>query len=159
YPFELFAATEKELRNLFAGDARALVANVLWQTVRWRRQGKPVSYGTTTRGYFYRPIMPLLGRAGHAAPGVLSALVVRDGQYDTKGMYNLFLLVLGHLIGEYAIFTYTDLGIHTVHQEGRGVGKAHADVIVLCEKVSLAPFVKRLAQRFEISYVVMDGSP
>lgn len=68
YPKELLQASARELRGWFGDDERTAIANLIWQTCRYRRQERNIDYGTSHRGFWYRPLLPVLVRAGLVRP-------------------------------------------------------------------------------------------
>lgn len=116
YPFELLEASAQQLHDLFAGNAFHLIAHVIWQTVRMRRAGLHPTYGTSERGYWYRPLLPILARAGHLQEHLEIFGVNPDKighKYSKAGLYLLYLRVLGHMIGQFRLCTFADVGITT----------------------------------------------
>ena len=72
WPLELQLADSAFLHEHFAGDARRLLGNLLWQTVRGRAAGLAlVGYGRDTRSFFYKPVKATLYRAGFGSGGRL----------------------------------------------------------------------------------------
>lgn len=92
WPGELATTPAERLRAEFGqGEARRLIANLLWQTVRYRQQGLDPDYGIEHRGYWYVPVVATLARAG-----MLASEDVAEAMEDIPGvrlrLFTLFSL-------------------------------------------------------------------
>jgi hypothetical protein len=158
YPGELLEASVDDLKKFFGGKAYTLIANVLWQACRWRRKGLAVTYGTTERGFWYRPLLPILVRAGHTRVSVSNVPVRKiHERYDKGALYRVYQRVCSDMVGRYRVLTYADLGFSDHRPDMRGVGARRPEVVLLSEKVGLQPIVERLASRFGVSWLVSHG--
>lgn len=168
WPIELFKASASELRRWFGDDERSLIANVIFQVFRWRAQGRRLDYGRDHRGFWYRPLFPILVRAGfarHVADDEIVALdaagppvqLCMSSPHDPH--YQLFMDVVTLLVGTARLVTYEAIGFEEPRPDLHGVGKARPDVLLLAEKSSLAGFARELAARFDVSWCVLGGDP
>ena len=156
HPFDLFEAPAETLREICGGVAEHLVAHVLWQTFRWRREGRDLTWGTGYRAYWYRPLLPILARAGFLqSPDSEAAL----RQYDDEALYLLYQRVCARMIAEHHLFTHSALGFEDPRPDLHEVGARHPETVLLCEKMALLSTVRRLAARFGVSYQVFHGQP
>lgn len=142
YPFEL--ATCKELRGLFRSPRHAIV-NVIYQALRFP---KPGIYGTSYRGFYYDPIVPILHRAGFLTR---RSLVSKH--------YPLYQDVLERLVGDDRLFTYRELGFADANAAMRRVGPTRPEVVLVIEKESLLEAAQQMAAEFGVSFIVTGGSP
>jgi hypothetical protein len=145
FPYEL-AATVK-LKGLFR-TPRELMANALFQTVRYRQLGLPTNYGDTHRGFYYDPIVPMLNRAGFLTR---RSLVSKH--------FPVYEDLMARLVGEDCLWTYRELGLKDAFAHQRGVGARLPHVVVLAEKESLRDAVSAMVREFEMSWIITGGSP
>ena len=66
YPLELAVAESAQLKAWF-DSPRQLIANLLYQAVRYRQLGIAREYGDTTHGFWYVPVSATLYRAGFSS--------------------------------------------------------------------------------------------
>lgn len=143
FPFELSACDGPRLRELFA-NARELIANFLWQAIYYRRLGLDMNYGTQIRGFWYLPLCPALFRAGFIT------------RRDKEAARLLYEEVLGKLVGEDALFDFSDLGFEEDQAHFRHYGSS--PVVLMVEKESLLGNVKGLLD-LGISALCTGGTP
>ena len=97
YPFEIAGATAEVLKKNFA-DARALIANHIWQALDFRRQSIERGYGQTPRDFWKNPLEPTLERAGFI-----------DASLSQDQAQELYQRQLAQMV-EDCLFDYRDLG-------------------------------------------------
>ena len=145
FPFEIATATREVLQRHFR-TAASLIANLLWQTLEYRRQGSSIQYGETHRGYWYRPLLATLERAG--------LIPHRSRKTGAELLYNDLLT---RMIGEDRLFCYRDLGFSDAFQRDREIGTQRPEVILLIEKEDLAEAGMAAARHFGLSWMVTGG--
>jgi len=162
YPVELKVAAGDWLRSEF-GNSRRLIANILWQVVLWRRQGRSEvqEYGREHRGFFYDPLRTPLHRAGFET----ALRHLPDFGLDEADLlsfdpgYRIFQEVAGTLIGEDRLFTYQELGFEDPRPDLRSLGSRRPDRLLLAEKQSLARYTRQMGEELGISTLIMGGIP
>ena len=132
---------------------RVLVANVVWQAFRLRGQGVALDYGTDTRGFWYRPLAPILARFRDGEPSI-EGLGYRD---SGDASYRVLVDVLGDMIGHERLLDFRDLGFVEPRPDLRFVGDAHPDVLLVGEKASLLEHAREAAHRFGTSFFMTPG--
>jgi hypothetical protein len=120
---------------------------VLWQAYRLRQAGRGETYGTTNRGFWYRPLLPILRRAGELA------------EHPEDELYTVYQKACLLMIGQYRLFRYSDLRFPDHRPDLRGIGTKRPEIVLLCEKVSLAPYAQQLGEKFGITWQVFHGQP
>ncbi|MBN9418481.1 hypothetical protein ABS71_16400 [bacterium SCN 62-11] len=145
FPFEIATAPREILQRHFP-TAATLIANLLWQTLEYRRLGSSIQYGQTHRGYWYRPLLATLERAG----------LIPHLRHKT-GAELLYNDLLNRMIGEDRLFCYRDLGFSDAFQRDREIGARHPNVILLIEKEDLADMGQAAARHFGITWTVTGG--
>ena len=172
YPFELKLAPGNWLRAHFP-TLRLLLANMMWQTKRWREMGRieVIEYGDEHRAYYYDPLKSAIHRAGFsvrlkrvALPDPLDDRWWRVGapQLDLRAdgsNYREFLDVLGTLVGLEQLFTFQQLGFVEPRPDLRQVGDRLPEVLLLTEKHSLSKYTRLIGQKFGVSSLIMGGLP
>jgi hypothetical protein len=141
YPVELATASAEQLKAWF-DSPRQLIANLIYQAMRYRQMGIAKEYGNTHRGFWYVPIYATLFRAGF-------------GEGDT--LLVLYRRVIDELIGDDRLFTYQELGFKDPNQ--RHLGDRRPEVVMLVEKESLEDNAIKLASQFGVTYMVSGGTP
>ena len=173
YPFELAEAPASVLRQEFGQDlrqelgleVRRLIANVVWQTCRYRRLGHHLLYGTDHRGFWYHPLLPILERAGvftgRSAKSRASERlgVDRLDRADQTSIFYFFELVLTTMIREDRLLTYEDLGFDDRRPDLRRMGERHPEVILVVEKDTVAALAFEVARRFGVTILILGGAP
>lgn len=157
WPQELVRTAVDVLRPLLGSDERMLIANVIWQAVRWRAQGHPLDYGWDHRGFWYRAILPLLARLGFVRAGPDDVEALAHGMGDAH--YLRYESILADLVGDRRLLCYRDLGFEEPRPDLRGIGSTRPAVILAGEKNSLLHTVRAVAEQFGVSWVVMGGQP
>jgi len=152
FPVALMEASADALRGWFGDDERSLIANVVWQA--FRRRG--LDYGRDHRGFWYRPLFPVLSRAGFMGEDAVRAFLYDPPQ---SPHYRLYLAVLSQMVGEARLITCHELGFEEPRAEMRGVGRERPAVLVLAEKSSLLDYTRSLARMFGTSWCVLGGEP
>ena len=145
FPFEIASAPSQVLQQHFPTSA-SLIANLLWQTLEYRRSGSHIQYGQTHRGYWYRPLLATLERAG----------LIPHRRHKT-GAELLYNDLLNRVIGQDRLFCYRDLGFSDAFQRDREIGARHPDVILLIEKEDLTETGQAAARHFGIAWIVTGG--
>ena len=97
YPFEIAGAPAEVLKKNFA-DARALIANHIWQALDFRRRGVERGYGKTPRDFWESPLEPTMERAGFIDAGL-----------SKDQAHELYQRQLAQMV-EDCLFDYRDLG-------------------------------------------------
>lgn len=141
YPVELFRASAEQLQAWFP-DARLLIANLIYQALRFRQPG----YGDSHRGFYYVPVYSTISRAGF-----LSKSDADDP------FWRLYLRLLEELIGACRLFTYRQLGF--ADPEVGTIGQQRPDVLLVVEKESLRTTAQHVVSEFGTSMVVTGGAP
>lgn len=150
YPLELDRAPAERLKLWFQTERQAL-ANIIYQTVRYRQQGKVLDgYGTDHSSYLYKPIYSIMVRAGFWN----SERILRMDPALRKD----FEVVLNDLIGRDALFTYQQLGFED-EPSRRHIGDRRPEVVLVFEKTGFRRYAEELSQRFGISYIITAGMP
>lgn len=150
WPKELLDATSEELQEWFGGDLELLVDHVLWQTYRLRQRGGAQGYGRSPRGLVYQPLLPILGRAGHL-PTAAESLV--------EGFHRLVNERLELFVGEWRLFTYTELGMVDSGRDHRLIGEVHPEVVLVAEKSTVGYEARLVALVFGVSLIILGGAP
>ena len=155
WPFELAKAKSKVLREHFR-DARVLIANLVWQVVRYRQQGVAADYGTDYRDFWYDPLISTLYRAGFLKRPLMKAFLA-EGTSDE--LFQVYQQVVGQMVGDDRLFTFADLGFADSSAALRKRGARRPRIVIVAEKLSLNGDLERLAEEFGVSYVVVGGVP
>jgi hypothetical protein len=152
FPFVLLEAESPQA--LFGKDARAAIANLLWERPRRLARGLAApDYGTEYRGFYYRPVLSVLNRMGVLDPKMSLEMVAQR----SDPMYALYGRVLSEMVGDDRLVTLKDLGFAPQRPDLRQLGTTHPDILVLCEKESLHPEASLLGETFGCSVVVLGG--
>jgi len=145
YDFDLAQAPRRVLRRSFGEDARRLIANVIWQTARYRALGLDKHRGDGHRAFWYVPLKLVLTRAGLLHPRVQDEVYL---EYER---------VMADLVGSYRLFTYRELGFVDPRPRDRRVGSRLPQVVVVAEKGSLEPGLERLREARGVTTVTLGG--
>ncbi len=182
WPRELFRETAEFLKEQFS-DYRYLVESVLWQTVRMRAAGLEPDYNVDIRGYWYRPLVVILSRWGESEPvarvlaGQVLGLPLEDedrvpnlalahgllglgeplAAFGGVDRYRDYQVIAGQLVGEEALFQYSDLGFEEPRPDLRGIASERPGVVVLAEKATMKRQVQALARAFGASWLILGG--
>lgn len=125
-----------------------------------------VSSAGSGPGLWYRaPRLLVCARGGHAGAG--GDVGVRrcgggDGGYPrgpAEALYALFLEVVGRLVGDDALFTFTELDFRDPRPDLRRIGTTRPEVVLIAEKTSLEKGVQLIADRFGVSTIILGGLP
>lgn len=150
FPFEIARAPAEVLQRFFK-TARALMANLIWQALFFRRLGLDKGYGTSHRAFWYNPVYATLERAG---------LVELPESYKflTKpAVENMYFSMLMDMIDEDRLFSFRDLGFEDSGRNEREIGAVRPEVILLIEKDSLRSVGLETAGHFGLSWIVTGG--
>jgi hypothetical protein len=145
YPLELATASGEQLKAWFE-TPRCLIANLLYQAVRYRQMGIFKEYGTTHRGFWYLPVFATLYRAGF----------LEEDRDSGEVLCDFYRRIVDELIGDDRLFTYRELGF--ADPKNRSIGATRPQVILLVEKESLQGYTERLAAEFGITYMITGGT-
>lgn len=151
---------EKDLRTLAfeelqehfgaASSGRIIVSHVIksvvWQAQAKIRAGEARGVDGNLRSFFYQWIKPVMAKI----PGALSA--ARD-PYDTM------LDVFAEMVGDYKLFSYSDLDLTDESWEHRRLGSERPEVIVFAEKVGFWRWLKRVQKAWPVTVVALGGTP
>lgn len=148
YPFELELAPAELLQEFFL-QPRPLIANLIFQALRYRQLGVERENGLDHRGFWYDPIYATIGRAGFLQD-------TPDRGMDSP-LYLLYTEMLQQLVGSDRLFTFSQLGFEDPN-EGQ-LGSQHADTLLLVEKQSLQHYAEALTAEFGLSWIVTRGAP
>lgn len=172
FPYVLLQAPAAELRRVFGDDARLCIANLIWEAARHRARGTPLDYGTEYRGFYYRPIIPVLNRLGirlsltdlEATDRPLDTLLdaIDEEMDDLFGGYNdpqfsLYGRILSDMVGDARLITLRSLGFIEARPDLRTLGTVNAQWLIVVEKASLEGEARRLAGEFGASSVILGG--
>lgn len=145
FPFEIASASKEVLQRHFR-NAADLIANMIWQALEYRRLGSGIKYGETHRGFWYRPLLATLERAG--------LIPHRSHKTGAELLYNDLLT---RMVGEDRLFCYRDLGFSDAFQRDREIGTRRPGVILLIEKEDLADTGMAAARHFGLTWMVTGG--
>ncbi|MBM3464792.1 MAG: hypothetical protein FJX76_22060 [Armatimonadetes bacterium] len=169
WPFEIAAADSATLRAQFWENRQRLLANLIWQTVRLGQNGRRPDYGRNHRGFYYAPVLPTIMRAGFlgrfsVADLTTLALAAPMGGVPTWSttageLFRAFEELVGAMVGDYALFDYTDLGFVDPRSDLRTIGPRRPDVVLLAEKTSVDFLVREVAAHYGISSLILGGQP
>lgn len=153
YPYELARALGPRLQADFS-EQRQLIANLIWQALRYREEGRRTRYGKDYRAFWYTPVKTTLYRAGF-----LTRADLEDRLPESTPSYHLLQTILAELVGDDRLFTFQELGFKDTQPHLRKIGKVRPEVIFVCEKISLSDTVDCVARRFGVSTVILGGQP
>lgn len=145
FPFEIASAPKDVLQRHFR-SAADLIANLIWQTLEYRRTGSSIKYGETHRGFWYRPLLATLERAG----------LIAHKSHKT-GAELLYNDLLTRMVGDDRLFCYRDLGFSDALHRDREMGTRLPGVILLIEKEDLAEAGIAAARHFGLTWMVTGG--
>ncbi|MBS2037281.1 hypothetical protein JST97_20000 [bacterium] len=153
YPYDLITAPGAQLKADFT-SARHLLANILWQILRRRLQGIEDHEYPDYRELWYWAVKATLHRAGFLTRAELEW----DPDQRGPGTPSFLLLqtLLAQMVGEDRLCTFRDIGFVDKGTEEYRLGNS---VLIVCEKDSLSPKVRVLAEQFGVSYIVLGGQP
>jgi hypothetical protein len=172
FPYVLLDASDAELKRVFGTDERTCIANLIWEVPRHRALGTPLDYGTEHRGFYYRPILPVLNRLGLMDRRTRAALsyiptdvllgALANGTYNLLGgfsdpHYQLYGKILSEMIGDSRLITLRDLGFAPTRPDLRALGTARPEWLLAVEKSSLENEAREVARRFGVSLVILGG--
>ncbi len=146
YPAEIAEASAEQLKAWFP-TARRLIANLIFQVLRYRQLGIQREYEDTHRGFWYEPVASTLYRAGFVVD-------IRDPSDPLRQLYER---ILEQLVGDDRLFTYRQFGFRDLGQ--RHIGDRRPEVLLMVEKESLSHFLPEIHQRFGISTIITGGAP
>lgn len=150
YPLELDRTSAAQLKLWFK-TARQALSNIIYQTVRYRQQGKTLDgYGTDHSGYLYKPIYSTMVRAGFWKTEDISRM-------DSK-LRNDFEVVLNDLVGRDALFTYQQLGFLD-DPSRRHIGDRRPEIVLVLEKTGFRRYAEEFSRRYGISFLITGGMP
>lgn len=144
YPFDIVRASEATLRQYFS-SAAALIVNIIWQALLYRRLGQEMYYGKTHRGFWYNPLHATLERGGFL-----------DHRLSKEAAERLYHDLLARMVDDDRLFQFGDLGFEDVFGSEREIG-SRPDVILMIEKKDLSPTGIRAARNFGLSWIVTGG--
>lgn len=147
YPYEITNAKRERLRADFR-DRKHQMANILWQTLRWRQDGVAHPYQDELRGLFY-----------YLWPGLIRAGWAHRGRSDKDDCWDELREITRQLVSDYRLFTFLEIGYRDVNAHQRIIGKLRPEVILLAEKGSLDTWTFQLAAEFGISCHITRGNP
>lgn len=181
WPQDLLHSSDEELRRRYADDPVRLVDDVIWEAYRRHVLAPDDGSATEHRGLYYNPLKVLASRAGLLDPEMLapdfgrvalsaSARQLLDASLPRDGLEaagrsredDLWLqlqLRLDLFIGEWRIFTYSELGFLDRGAPDRELGAVRPLVVLLVEKSSLQRDARVVARRFGASLLVLGGVP
>lgn len=162
WPLELYRADRAFLTHNFP-DQRALIANLIWQTYRWRLNGVCLPYGLDHRGFWYRPIVTTLARAGFDSSSRLDFEPLEDlREPETQlrgGSYSIYLELLNQMIGRDRLFTFRQLGFRDPRPDLRSIGSQRPRVLLIAEKSDLEESVASIRDQYGLSTIILGGLP
>lgn len=153
-----FLYWESEALQARFHDPVELLAQVIWQVKRTRDQGRDDFYGRDIRALYYRPVEPVMLRAGFRDEDV-RALLEDDLAAAPEGLYRLMEQVLARMVGDWRLLTYADLHFRDARADLRRIGTARPEVLLAAEKTSVQEDAFTVAELFGVSAVVLGGSP
>lgn len=155
YPYPLVTAKAGPLRADFR-SARHLIACILWQILRYRELGIPQHWCKDYREVWYMAVKATLYRAGFLTRAEF------DWDFDRGPAPDAFLTlqtVLAQMVGEDRLFTFREFGFVDKGTAERKLGDRRPQVVIVCEKDSLADKVRFLSEQYGVSYIVLGGQP
>ena len=150
YPTELDVTSGPQLRKWFQTPRQAL-SNIIYQTVRYRQQGKVLDgYGTEHSGYLYKPVFSVMVRAGFwKSEAALRMDLKLRAEFES---------VVNDLIGRDRLFTYQDLGFLD-DPARRHIGDRRPEIVLVFEKTGFRGYAEELSRRYGVSYILTGGLP
>lgn len=155
WPFLLATAPSKVLREHFQ-DVRVLVANLVWQVVRYRQMGVETAFGKDYRDFWYDPLVSALWRAGFLTRARWRALRLGD---TSDELFDFYQDLVGEMVGDDRLFNFAQLGFSDPAPELRHLGTSRPHIVVVAEKKGLKGDLQLLADEFGVSYIVLGGMP
>lgn len=146
YPEEIAEAPAELLKTWFP-NPRRLIANLIFQALRYRQLGIEREYADTHRGFWYEPVASTLYRAGFVVD-------VRDPSDPLRQLYER---ILEQLVGDDRLFTYRQFGFKDLGQ--RHIGDRRPEVLLMLEKESQSDSLEAIRQRFGLSTFISGGAP
>lgn len=168
WPAPLFPEVPHELTRAGGGTARLLIANLVWRTLRSRRQGPEASYGRAHRRFLYHPTLPALAAAGFRPPP--QRLLV-EGEPDWSAWFEspveadedphwlLLVEILMRFVGHDCLCDYEGLGFRDPRPDLRSLGAVRPEVVVLLEKTEFIAEAHALQQEFGVTTFRSGGTP
>jgi hypothetical protein len=153
WPFPLLQASGELLRACFP-TARRLVANLIWQQLRYRQLGIPHETAESHSDFFYL-IKPALYRAGFLQRTTGS---VPEDPTDAEGLRLMCFHIMEKLY-EARLLTYAELGFVDKPGDTRSLGTRLPWVILVVEKLSCVRYARKLADEFGTSLLILGGTP
>lgn len=150
WPADFLYWEAEALQQHFGTDAGQLMMQVIWQVKRLLESGRADHPGQDIRALYYRPVGPVLRRAGFAA---LTA------DWESDPLYRQFEILLARMVGEWRLLTYTELHFRDTRPDLRRIGQHRPEILVCAEKAGLMEDTFALAERFGVSAVVLGGNP
>jgi len=148
YPYEISKASRERLRADFS-DRKHLMAMILWQTLRYRQDGKDLGYGVEYRELFYEAVKHAIFRAGW----------LKRAESDQQKAWLELQAIGRQMVGDDRLFTYLELGFKDLNPDSRVIGALRPDVVLFAEKGSLGEYAFRLAAELGLSCQVSGGAP
>jgi hypothetical protein len=161
FPCVLLEAPAAFLRSAFGADIHACMANLIWEAVRHRQRGTPLDYGTEYRGFWYRPILPVISRLGlrekldYRLESLLDPVALLGQINDPQ--YALYGQILDDIVGHSRLATFRDIGFVPSRPDLRALGTKRPQWLLVVEKASLEPEGRQLAAEFGLSMVILGG--
>lgn len=163
WDFVLADAPAETLRSLFGSDERRMLGNLVLQGYLAEQEGWPVTWGRPHRGFYYRPVLPVLRRLGllSGEPAWL-ARSEDDPSWMARGAvdphYTKLCLVLTALVAS-GVFTYSQLGWDEPRPDMRGIGSTQPQVLLLVEKGTMEAEARWLHRELGVSFKITGGLP
>lgn len=155
WPFELARAQGHQLKQSFDHPTR-LIANILWQALRFRQLGIPLDYDYEYRGFYYTAIQHACFRAGFLNRGATRR---SKRTWDDGELWLMFQTVAAEMVGTHRLFTFRELGFSDPNPEFRSIGSVRPHIIVVAEKSSERPQLESLQKKFGVTTVITGGKP
>jgi hypothetical protein len=150
YPYEIASAEADRLKADFP-VLDWLLNNIIWQAWSIRNQTGKMPYGNTFKGFFYRPVLAILYRAGF-----LSEEVNRN-RHTREKIYLRFCTAIYRMVFQHKFFTYEQFGFKDAFPEQRLMG-SHK-ILVVEKGEQLEEFGRQLQAELGMSLMVLKGAP
>jgi hypothetical protein len=145
YPFTISRA-RVELLQVHFGDARSLIANLIWQAREVYRPHSQVMHGRSHRGFWYASVESTLERVGFI-----------NERLSKEAAEALYLRQLSQMVYDDRLFDYRDLGFEDEFASQRGIGASRPDIILVIEKKCISSIGIKVAEELGISWIITGG--
>lgn len=162
WPFELARCGPEILRGLFS-CARELIANLIYQRLRYRQQGDAREWPESYRQFWYRSVKHCLYHAGFLEEADLGWEAPesprgRRSKTVAQKMYYLMFEVFEFFLNA-ELFCFEEFGFSEARPEFRRIGAGRPEIILVTEKGEFQDWALRLHQEFGVSLRMLSSQP